>query len=220
MKLLSSIVLVFIFPLFVFAQDGKPSPKAQKDFQLWLDAGVNYKLVKKLNLKFEAAYRRDNNLADVNENYAELQLQYKAFKFLTFSGGYRLSGWFEKYLVNRLFVYARFKFDVERLRFQYRFRYDYNFNSSISFLPGHIRNKIKIKYRTRKFPLDPYVAYEFFFRTNEWDKRVTQQRFDLGLDYSISKKHKLRAYFRFQQRLNAYAPGKNYILGFSYAYDI
>lgn len=199
---------------------GKPSPVSQKDFQLWLDAGLSYKVNKKLDLKFEAAYRRDNNLADVNENYVELQAQTDPFKFLVLSGGYRFSGWFEQYIVNRLFTFARFSFKADRFKFQYRLRFDYNFNLSYGNLPNHLRNKIKVTYRTRKFPLDPFLAYEMFYRTNYFDSRISQQRFDIGLNYSISKKHDLKVYYRFQQRLNSIAPDKNYILGISYSFDL
>jgi hypothetical protein len=217
----SFVLLISIFfAQVLFSQDMGPSPVSQKDFQLWLDAGLGYKVNKKLDLKFEASYRRENNLADLNENYIELQVQTDPLKFLVLSGGYRLSGWYQQEIVNRLFGYARFDFEADRFRFQYRIRYDYNFNSESSNLPANLRNKVKVKYRTRKFPLDPYMAFELFFRTNPDDRRFSQQRFDLGLDYSIAKKQDLSIYFRFQKQLNAVAPAKNYILGLSYSIDI
>lgn len=220
MKILQFIFILIFTSISVSGQEGSPSPYIQKDFQLWMDAGLSYKINKKLDLKFEAAHRRDNNLADNNESYVELQLQSDPFDFLVFSGGYRFSGWFEKYLVHRLFAYAKFKFDVERFRFNYRIRYDYNFSSELGPLPMHFRNKIKIRYRTRKFPLDPFVAYELFLRTNHWDNRFSQQRMDVGVHYSISKKHSLKAYYRYQQRLNTVSPDKNFILGITYSFDI
>jgi len=220
MKILQKILVLLLITSATYAQDGPSSPFGQKDFQLWLDAGLSYKINKKLDLKFEAAYRRDNNLADVNETYVELQLQTDPFKFLVFSGGYRFSDWFEKYSVHRLFAFAKFNFNLERFRFNYRIRYDYNFSNELGPLPAHFRNKIKIRYRTRKFPLDPFIAYELFLRTNNWDKRFSQQRMDMGVQYSISKKHSLKGYYRYQQRLNAVSPGQNFILGFSYSYDL
>jgi len=220
MKIFFKIIIFLFITSSILAQDGESSPLGQKDFQLWLDAGLSYKINKKLDLKFEAAYRRDNNLADVNETYVELQLQSDPFKFLVFSGGYRFSGWFEKYLVHRLFAFAKFNFDVERFRINYRIRYDYNFSSELGPLPTHLRNKIKVRYRTRKFPIDPFVAYELFYRTNNWDNRFSQQRMDVGVHYSISKKHSLKGYYRYQQRLNAVSPNQNFILGISYSYKI
>lgn len=215
------IIFLFVFSAAsISAQEQGNSPVGQKDFQLWLDAGLNYKLNKRFDLSFEAAYRRDNNLADVNENYVELQLKSDPYKFLVLSGGYRLSGWFEQFLVNRLFAYARFSAKANRFRFQYRLRYDYNFSQSLSELPRNLRNKLKIEYRTKKFPLDPYIAYELFFRTNLQDRKLSQQRFDLGVDYSINKKNSLKAYYRYQQQLNAIAPKQNFILGISYSYDL
>jgi len=204
----------------LYAQEQGSSPVGQKDFQLWLDAGLNYKLNKRFDLSFEAAYRRDNNLADVNENYVELQLKTDPFKFLDFSGGYRLSGWFEEFLVNRLFVYAKYSAKADRFRFQYRLRYDYNFNQSLPDLPRNLRNKVKIEYKTKKFPLDPYLSYELFYRTNQQDQKFSQQRFDIGLRYSINKNNSLKVYYRFQQQLNAVAPEQNFILGISYSYDL
>jgi predicted porin len=220
MKKLPVVLFICFFPFLLKAQETGPSPQGQKDFQLWLDAGLNYKVNKKFDLSFEAAYRRDNNLADVSQTYLELQAKSDPLKFLVISGGYRLSGWFEKYLVNRLFAYARFSFDIERLKVQYRLRYDNNFNASIGELPDFLRNKIKLKYRIRKFPIDPYFAYELFYRTNYIDPKFTQQRFDIGLDYAISKKNSLQVYYRFQQELNAYAPERNFILGISYSFDL
>jgi hypothetical protein len=220
MKALVLILFIVLFSLPSYSQDGSPSPFIQKDFQLWLDAGINFKVNKKLDLKFEAAHRRENNLADGNESYIELQARTDPFKFLVFSGGYRFSGWFEQYLVHRVFAFAKFKFDVKRLRINYRIRLDHNFSGELGPLPSHFRNKIKLRYRTRKFPLDPYIAYELFFRTNHWDRRFSQQRMDIGLHYSISKKHKLKGYYRYQQRLNTVSPTKNFILGISYSYDL
>ncbi len=220
MKTLRYIVVLIFVSVSSIAQENNSTPFIQKDFQLWLDAGLSYKINKKLDLKFEAAYRRDNNLADVNETYLELQLQTDPFKFLVFSGGYRFSDWFEKYLVHRLFGFAKFNFNLDRFRFNYRVRYDYNFSSELGPLPAHFRNKVKVRYRTRKFPLDPFIAYELFLRTNHWDNRFSQQRMDIGFQYSISKKHSLKTYYRYQQRLNAVSPDKNFILGFSYSYDL
>ena len=99
---------VFLISIFIFfsqkswTQEGVPSPSGQKDFQLWLDAGLNYKVNKKLDLKFEAAYRRDNNLADINENYLELQVRTDPYKFLLLSGGYRFSGWNELFCIGNI----------------------------------------------------------------------------------------------------------------------
>jgi len=218
-KLLFLSLFVFLFQ-YGPAQELKPSPFAQKDFQLWLDAGLGYKINKKFDLAFEAAYRRNNNLADLSETYLELQLRSDPLDFLVLSAGYRFSGWFETFIVHRLFAFARFEINAKRFRIHYRIRYDNNFNLSYPALPDYLRNKIKVRYRTRKFPLDPYLAYEFFYRLNHWDRKVTQQRFDLGIQYRISKKHALKGYYRFQQRMNRIAPNKNYILGFSYVYDL
>lgn len=220
MKQFSVIIITLLFPYLLLAQESGSSPKAQKDFQLWLEASLNYKVNKKLDLKFEAAHRMENNLADVNETYIELQVRTDPYKFLLLSGGYRFSGWYDQFLIHRLFAFARFEANADRFRFQFRTRFDFNFDGHGSPVPNHWRNKIKIRYRTKKFPLDPFVAYELFYRTNNWDKRISQQRFDLGLQYSISKKHSLRAYYRYQQRLNAVAPDQNFILGFSYSYDL
>jgi predicted porin len=99
-------------------------------------------------------------------------------------------------------------------------RYDYNFNQSLPELPRNLRNKVKIEYRTKKFPVDPYIAYELFFRTNQKDQKLSQQRFDIGIDYSINKKNSLKAYYRYQQQLNATAPDQNFILGISYSFDL
>lgn len=220
MKGIYFIIALLVLPVLVSSQDVTPSSVGQSDFQLWLDAGVDYKINKKFDLKLEAAYRRENNLADINENYIELQARTDPFKFLVISGGYRLSGWFEEFLVNRVFGFVRFSFDLKRFRFHYRLRYDYNFNTSLEPLPKNIRNKIKIRYRTRKFPLDPYVSYELFYRTNYNEYKFSQQRIDIGLDYSISKKNKLKAYYRYQQQLNAIFPENNFILGLSYTYKI
>jgi len=220
MKKYLLLFISFLFSSSFYAQEIGSSPLGQKDFQLWLDAGLKYKVNKKLDILFEAAHRRENNLTDVNENYIEVQAQTDPLKFLVLSGGYRLSGWNKKELVNRLFAYAKFDFEADRFRFQYRIRYDYNFNNQIKELPANVRNKIKVKYRTRKFPIDPYIAYELYFRTNYQDRRFSQQRMDLGLDYSISKKQSISVYFRYQQQLNAVAPAKNYVLGVSYSIDI
>jgi hypothetical protein len=213
-------LILFGYSNFAISQDAKPSQSGQKDFQLWLDASLKYKVNKKFDLKFEAAYRRDNNLADVNENYIEIQARTDPFKFLVISGGYRLSGWFSEFLVNRLFGFVRFSFDLDRLRVNYRLRYDYNFNNSLQPLPKNIRNKIKIRYRTRKFPLDPFIAYEIFYRTNYSEYRFSQQRIELGISYSISKKNKINVSYRFQKQLNAVYPENNFILGISYSYKI
>ena len=143
MRLISLLIVIFLSPFILQAQESGSSPSGQKDFQLWLDAGLNYKLNKKFDLKFEAAHRRDNNLADVNETYLEVQVRSDPFKFLVLSGGYRFSGWYEQFLVHRLFAFARFELNSGRFRFQYRTRFDYNFDAHQTPLPNHWRNKLK-----------------------------------------------------------------------------
>jgi hypothetical protein len=143
--------------------------------QGFLEAGVDYKLLKFLNA---GLYYR---LSDALEDDSKYHIQHKLF--LDVRGTAKLSD---------LSLSAR-------LRFQSRFRTYFEYVDDK--IPDYtLRLKLKAGYNTPSFPVNPYVYYEPFFPLNKDPERVLGKfRAAAGIEFKISKKHSIDAEYIFER---------------------
>lgn len=123
--------------------------------------------------------------------------------------------------------FGDFKFSL-RERWQYTYRPEYTVDERWSYLneaydcKSHtysgsgkhvLRSRLQVEYDKKGLALKPYANVEFF---NAWSLQKT--RYNVGLDYQISKQHTIGAFYRYQHVRNDdddYEPNRH-MIGVSY----
>lgn len=179
------------------------------DFGLWYGISAEHKLVKKLELDLSACVRTFENASKIDEAFLEAGLTYKFNKYLAVGGSYRLTNCIEDndtyHIRHKWFLDLRgslpagdFNFSA-RARFQERYKTyfeDENDKTPVS----HFRGRLKVQYDIPSFPVNPYVATEYFFPvTSNADTKIDKKRYMLGAEYNIFKKHTIELEYIFQR---------------------
>lgn len=206
-----------------------------KDLALWSSIGVNYSPTEKIKLGVEQHLRVKEDISVTDEYFTQVNLQYEFFKDFTIGGGARFirendnvgkKQGFEKHF--RFNVDLSYSHDISRFEVGYRIRYQ---NKKELNLPANnnelakenIRFKLGIKYKIKKWPLDPKISAEIFSRKREGtlivsEAKLSKYRLTFGTDYSLKKFGKIGAYYRYQENINANKT--NTIIGIKYTYSI
>lgn len=193
--------LILCLPGYVYGQ----SP----DFGIWHGFGVEHSFTEKLDVNFFGQLRTFDDASLIDQAYLEGSVTYKLTRHLSFAVSYRH---IDKREINSEYYIRRDWFaDIKsslplrnfsfssRLRFQTETRTYYKDQNDR--LPDyHGRIKLKALYKIPGFPVDPYLSVETFSPLfSKSDYIVDKERFMLGADYKISKKHMVEAEYIFQR---------------------
>ena len=175
-----------------------------------LGVGLDYKLAKWLKASVGYTFLYDNNErttyysatddavidGDADEGEPKKYARYWAPRHRL-----NLSLTFDKKL------FGDFRFSL-RERWQYTYRPSHTVDERWSYLDNAydgkshtysgkgknmLRSRLQIEYDKKGFPLTPYANVELF---NAWSLQKT--RFNVGLDYKLSKQHTIGAFYRYQ----------------------
>ncbi|MBL1281515.1 MAG: DUF2490 domain-containing protein [Fluviicola sp.] len=209
------IISIFLLALSHFSFSQKPT-----DTELWTGAGVKVKLSKRAKITFEQQFRFNDTVSSLNAINSDLGLKIKANKFLSFKATARYSSRPNKKNRARIALDANVRLSKKGmpLAFIYRLRLQdtevLNSNKRASI----VRNKIGLEYNASKL-VDPYVAYEIYFRFNGRNEFRTT-RFTAGLDWRLAKPLKLTTFYRLQSDINIKAPERSHIIGVALTWSI
>jgi predicted porin len=200
----SSLILLLFSPFLLLAQE--------QDFQLWTKVGLSHSLNKTVKLSFDQGYRLRENAALSDALFSNLSIRYKINKPWSAAVGYRYINDFDYAMQievkHRLFADLNYRKKHKRWEFKNRLRYQ--LQSEVSTL----RDKVSATYNVRKTPLEPFTAFEVFYR----EQSLNKWRYTLGASYPLSKDINLSLYYRLQQSINSTSP-QLYILGVGFDYD-
>jgi hypothetical protein len=211
------------------------SQTSSSDLALWSSIGVNYSPVKKLKFGLEQHLRLKEQAVTIDEYFTELSVKYEFFKNFEIGGGVRFikendnvgnkQGFRDYFRYNIDISYSH---DIKRFEIGYRIRYQ---NKREVDLPNNetdtptenIRFKTSIKYKIKKWPLDPKFSAEVFSRRGDGelvvsDASLSKYRLTLGTEYDFKKFGELGAYFRYQENTNNLESIK--VIGLKYTYSI
>jgi hypothetical protein len=174
------------------------------------EIGVSKTFFKKLEIGVTPQIRLRENFT-LKEYFADASVDYELFEFLTLGASYRLgTNITEKKKKKENF--GRFAFDMKSgFRFwdfepslRLRFTNNDDFSYEIPDNTNYFRYKFELAYDIPKLPLKPYLYAEAFqnMTLKDFDKR----RFEGGLSYKISKKHRIGCYFRNNNNWNGGDP--------------
>ena len=200
----SSFILLFFSPFLLIAQE--------QDFQQWSKIGVSYDLNKDLSVSVDQGLRFRENASLPDVTFSNLSLKYDLIKKWSVAIGYRYITDFDlsqnTSTIHRIYTDVNYRKKKNRWLMKNRLRYQYK---EINFT---LRDKVSLSYNIRKTPLEPFTAFELFFKDSEFKK----WRFTLGASYPFFKEFDIDVYYRLQQSFNTNNPKQLYILGLGMEY--
>ena len=195
----SSFILLLFCPFLLFAQE--------QDFQLWSKLGASYDLNKDFSLSLDQGFRARENASLPDVNFSNLSLKYDLIKKWSVAIGYRYITDFDLSqnisTSHRIYTDINYRKKKKRWLMKNRLRYQYQEENFT------LRDKVSLSYNIRKTPLEPFTAFELFFKDSEFKK----WRYTLGASYPFLKEFDIDAYYRIQQSFNTNNPKQLHILG-------
>ena len=200
----SSFILLLFFPFLLIAQE--------QDFQQWSKIGVSYDLNKDLSVSLDQGIRFRENASLPDVTFSNLSLKYDLIKKWSVAIGYRYITDFDlsqnSYTIQRIYTDVNYRKKKKRWLMKNRLRYQYQEENFT------LRDKVSLSYNIRKTPLEPFTAFELFFKDSEFKK----WRYTLGASYPFLKEFDIDVYYRLQQSFNTNNPKQLYILGLGMEY--
>jgi hypothetical protein len=200
----SSFILLLFCPFLLFAQE--------QDFQLWSKVGASYNLNKDLRVSLYQGFRARENASLPDVTFSNLSLKYDLIKKWSVAIGYRYITDFDLSQNTSAShrIYADINYRKKKKRWLMKNRLRYQYQEEIFTL----RDKVSLSYNIRKTPLEPFTAFELFFKDSEFNK----WRYTLGASYPFLKEFDIDAYYRIQQSFNTNNPKQLHILGLGIEY--
>jgi hypothetical protein len=196
-----SAIIIFLLCTGLFAQS--------KDFGIWYAAGGTLPITNYLDFKLEGDIRTFRDASKIHEGFGEAGLYLQTFRFLSVGAGYRLTSKIEKdnkyYLRHKFMLDLRGKASLARFGLSCRLRYERQVKTYINSLndlspDNYGRIKLEANYNIRKSKFEPVIYYETFFRIFETtDRHLEKYRLSAGMEYKITKKHKVGISYIFQR---------------------
>ena len=194
-------LFLLLLPLLVYSQE--------KDFGIWYGISAGHKISKKIEIDLSTDVRTFENASKIDEAFVEGGLTYSLNKKLSLAGSYRLI----KSLENNDLYYLRHKyfFDFKgvlpagsfalscRLRYQALIK-NYIQHETDKYPSYTARIKVRLVYRTKTFPVNPYIYVESFcpmFSVNSGT--IAKNRYSAGLDFKITKRQSAEIEYIFQR---------------------
>ena len=200
----SSFILLLLCPLLIIAQE--------QDFQQWSKIGVSYDLNKDLSVSLDQGFRFRENASLPDVTFSNLSLKYDLIKKWSVAIGYRYITDFDlsqnTSTSHRIYSDINYRKKKERWLMKNRLRYQYQEENFT------LRDKVSLSYNIRKTPLEPFTAFELFFKDSEFKK----WRYTLGASYPFLKEFDIDVYYRLQQSFNTNNPKQLHILGLGIEY--
>jgi len=207
-----------------------PSFSQYQDFECWTELSVESEVAKDIEVSLTEEFRFNQNATYFNDWLNTLGLIYKIDKHFKIGGGYRFG--IERDLENgreyshRFYADGAAKYKLHRWTGYYRLRYQADYSQIYSSNGGttpdlFLRNRFLVNYNVPKWPILPFVSYEFFYRLNNPDgNSIENNRYTLGIEYRLLKDLTTGIYYRIQtKRGNNIKPKNIYVLGVSLNYS-
>ena len=200
----SSFILLLFCPFLLIAQE--------QDFQQWSKIGVSYDLYKDLCVSLDQGFRFRENASLPDATFSNLSLKYDLIKKWSVAIGYRYITDFDlsqnTSASHRIYADINYRKKKKRWLMKNRLRYQYQEENFT------LRDKVSLSFNIRKTPLEPFTAFELFFK----DSNFKKWRYTLGVSYPFLKEFEIDVYYRLQQSFNTNNPKHLHILGIGMEY--
>jgi hypothetical protein len=204
--------------------------KAQvKNAGLWTSFSLEAKLTKKVSVNLSEELRFNENISELGTALTETGIAYKPNKNFQISGNYRFT---QKHrtddnynLKHRFYIDVKYEKKVKPFKITFRSRWQDEFSQR-----GHsdnagasnfyLRNKLNIEWDMNKH-FAPYLSTEVFSPVNYPREYFFDNiRSSAGIEYTLTKNHKIDLYYMVQNELNVSNPETDFILGIGYSFKL
>jgi hypothetical protein len=200
---------------------------AQHEGQIWLDAGVQYRPVKKLRLGFTQHLRLDQDVSRLESVKSDLTIAWAFAKWFRLGFGYRFTMESNKKDVleqeHRLHLQGQFQYSVGPVKLAYRLRFQEAMAPEDDGLKlkHTLRNRLGAEFDTDTLAT-PGVSIELFTRLADEDGPivVTKVRLTAGLELAVVRDHTLDIYYRVHVPIADADDPYEHIAGLGYRYRI
>ncbi len=204
------------------------------DFGMWNTITVEKKINKKFSVSIDQELRLKENLSRINLFYTNLGFSYKLSKKIKAAFIYRNTqknadarGYDMKHRIMIDFFYKEKLY--KKLFFVFRQRFQFENENIFSsrdgkYIESFLRSKFDLSYSLTK-KIRASISEELRFqlhdpRNDEADYGLRRFRHNLGIDYDISSKSTIGAYYLIQNEITTYKPNELYIFGLQYSFQL
>ncbi len=195
------------------------------DAGLWVSAGAEKKITRKLTASLSSELRFNENWAELGKWNTDLGGEYKLLKevkvglFCRFIADRRLDNSYN--FKHRYFGDLSIKHKFGKITATYRFRYqaqfrDYNEGDDWTSASKYMRNKVTLKY-DMKHRLTPTVYGELW--TDLQEHMIDNYRIYGGMAYEINKRHSVEGGYLINRQVNIENPITSYVVALNYQFS-
>lgn len=201
----------------------------ENDAQVWTKVAVSKKIGQRSEIKIDVCTRFGNNISNLNTFYCQISNEFKVNKWFRIGIAYRYAekdnledNYNSKNRIN-LFAIVRKKF-FKTVAVQYRTQFQSqmtNIGTSENGknITNFFRNKLTLSFDLNKKYI-PYMSTELYYKFKMENNNFSKVRYVAGIDYELTKKHLIGAYYLIQSDLNHSNPNTNFVSGLSYHYTM
>ncbi len=222
-------LLVFLmFPAFLFFGSGQVNGQ-DRDAGLWTSFSFEAKIIKKVSGSISQEFRFNENYTELGTVFTDAGINYKVNKHFQVSANYRFirkRSTEDFYNTrHRFYVDVKYSKKIKPFEVSIRNRFQDQYSDVGRAADGgvpefYFRNKLGLDWNT-KTAFSPYLSVELFSPLNYPRSFAFDNiRATAGVDYSISKHHKIDLYYLIQKELNVSHPAMDFILGLGYSYKL
>lgn len=195
---------------------------------LWTSVKTGVEVFDDVDVELATGIRANENLTVLSKIFIEPTVSYRINKHFDIEAEYRFAFdrnfplWENKHRFAGSF---ESDFDIERLKISNRLKYQttqtYPYSGEKDKIAEpYLRYKIKLDYNIRKNPLDPYLAYEFFYYAGNMEyNEIDKYRITVGFDYKYNKNNNFDFEYIMQNSFRGKNAGITHIISIDYKFD-
>jgi len=200
-----------------------------RDAGLWTSVSFEAKLIKKLTGSISQEVRFNENMTEMGTSYSDAGIEYKVNKNFNFSVNYRFvqkRRTDDSYSYrHRVYIDLKYGKKIKPFQIQLRTRLQDQYSDIGRAADGgvagyYLRNRLSLKWDTKKVYV-PYISIEVFSPLNFPRYAMFDNiRSSAGVEFELSKHHKLDLFYMIQKELNVSLPRTDFILGAGYSFKL
>ncbi len=205
----------------------------QTDFEVWLKAGIKYKLNERWSFDLEEQIRFDDDANALKNYHTELGIKFElnklfdlllATRYITRNDNRGSRQGLEDHFRYQLGLGA--KHDIDRFELKHRLLYQHRNEVGLSEAEGDVarryfRWRSGLTYKIKDWKYDPQFSVEYFQGLNRSEADIDNSvRFTIGTERKYKKVGEFGIFYRYESTVGTPINEITHILSFKYTYTI
>ncbi|HRT52790.1 MAG TPA: DUF2490 domain-containing protein [Flavobacteriales bacterium] len=178
------------------------------------EAGRSFK--SRFRITGEVDHRRSENMTRSNLFYTVLGVRYRFHEYARLTLEHRYNIRPSGRNTHRINVQADTDRNFGRFNAGYRLAYQHEFTTPDKYR-DIVRNRLQLSFRSKRFPVDPYISAESFTAFHHTGNQLIGMRYGIGAEWKLSKDHVLDLSVRHHREHGQ--PGLKYRWIFNVGYE-